>query len=371
MSTVKELKKYLKNNSYVIDKRQKNNSYVIDDDQTIEEVVTQYVDFSNGKSNDWNKVYCAVCGDGSRTQGPRGGWHFQGENARYNCFNCGIKGAFSPFEDIPMSRDMKKVFKSFGIPKKEYSKILFRIRSGTGLNKRPPKNKEIDPSKILLENSFPFPDYLMPLKDNLDSTVGKKCLEILDDHHISVYDHPFYISSGETKLKNSQDKINSKITKNRLIIPITFENELLLLQARDLFGKSNKKYINIGKINNCLYGLDRLQKNHKYVFVTEGFWDAFHLNGVATISNQLSKGQIKILESIDKPKVVVPDRGGDYNTLAKKSVDLGWGISAPYEFRNYKDVTDTITKYGKLYSIYIFMKNVTFGEKCKLIIKDL
>jgi len=362
--TVKDLKDYLKDNPI--------SKPFPTDNETIEEVVTKYVDFSNGSRNGWNSVYCAVCGDGSRTQGPRGGWYFEGENTRYNCFNCGIKGAFTPEEEIPMSRDMKEIFKSFGIPKKDYAKILFRMRSAErGFEPLKRKEKKEDPLDLLREKSFELPDYLQPLSEISDTTLGKMCLDMIHNKKLSLHDYPFYVSKGTTESNNSQDKINAKITANRLVIPIFFEHRVLLLQARDLYGKSKNKYINIGNISNCIYGIDRLKDNHKYIFITEGFWDAYHLNGVAVITNQLTKNQIKILNSIDKPKVVVPDRRGDYNVLASKAVSEGWGISAPTEFRNHKDVTEVVKKYGKLYTTHTFVKSVTFGGKAHLVVKDL
>lgn len=362
--TAKDLQNYLK---------EKDKSRFPVDDETIEEVVKKTVDLSNDTRNGWHPVYCAVCGDGSRTKGPRGGWFFEGENARYNCFNCGIKGAFTPDEEIPMSRDMKEVFKSFGIPKREYAKILFRIRDqDKGFKPAPKKEARKDPLDALREKSFPVPDYLQPLEEVLDTKLGYKCLEILERKMVSYKDYPFFVSKGKTESGHAQEKINAKITVNRLVIPIMIDDRVILLQARDLYGKSKNKYINIGNISNCLYGVDRLKENHKYIFVTEGFWDAYHLNGVATITNQLTNTQANILNAIDKPKVVVPDRQGDYNTLAMKAIDkYGWGISAPREFRNYKDVTEATKKYGKLYTTHIFMKAAVLGDKAKLIVKSL
>lgn len=351
-------------------KKDKKNSFP-KDDETIEEVVKKYVPFPNSTRNGWHPVYCEVCGDGSRTQGPRGGWKFDGETAGYNCFNCGIHGSFTPEEEYPMSKDMKHILLSFGIPKKEYSKILFRIRESDPSFTPKEKTEQDNLMDQMLSKAMEFPDYLIELDKNLDSEIGKKSLNFLEAKLINYKDYPFFLSTGITKSKNPTDKSNAKITAGRLVIPIFYRDKLLLLQARDLLGKSKNKYINIGSSSNTIYGLDSLDPKHKYIMVTEGFWDAFHLNGVSVITNNVSSFQIKLLNNFEKDKVVVPDRMGDYNTLAIRGVKNGWGISAPKEFRNVKDVTDAIKKYGKLYALHTFMKNVTLGDKAQLFLKNL
>lgn len=338
-------------------------------DETMSDIVEDKVEFADQAHSGWRSTYCAVCGDGSRTKGPRGGWYLDGDNVRYNCFNCGIKGAFTPEEEIPMSRAMKQIFQAYGIT--EYGRILFKYRDSDNSGKIIKEIKK-DPLKDMLKNSFDKPDYLIPLKDVLETDIGKDCVEFLKTKFLTVDDHEFYISSGKTDSDNPKTKIDAKITKNRLIIPIKYHDKFLALQARDIYGNSNKKYINIGHISNAIHGLDSLTDEHKYIFVTEGVWDALHLNGVALITNQLNKVQADILNSFDKEKVVVPDRGERHNTMADKAVEeQGWGITAPRELRNCNDVVDAIEKYGELYTIHMLMNGVSLGDRAKLILKDL
>lgn len=338
---------------------------------TIEDVILRKITFESTPSPDtWNAVYCQVCGDGSRTQGPRGGWYYSGEDARYNCFNCGIKGAFTPEAEIPMSTDMGEIFNSFGISKREYGRILFRVRTAdAGFTPLIKKNVE-DVFKPLRETSFDLPDYLQPLSEVLDSRLGQTCITFLQTKYIDHEKYNFYVSTGSSN-GSSKDKINARILANRLIFPITYDSRVLLLQARELYGQTKNKYINVGSISNTLYGLESLQNNHKYIFVTEGVWDAMHLNGVSTLTNTMSSVQRKILDSYDKPKVVVPDRKGTHNMLAHMAVDAGWGISAPREFREYTDITDAMKRYGRIYVVHKIMSSVMFGDRAKMALNDL
>jgi len=337
------------------------------DQSTIQDVVKEHVSFSDFTPTDWNRVYCAVCGDGSKTKGPRGGWKFEGENCMYNCFNCGISGAFTPENEIFMSRDMKTIFESFGIPKRDYGKILFRLRrDGVEKLEKPDFKKETVESQ--LGEGIQLPDYLVDLETAKNTNIGRKAIEFLaEEKCIDYKDHPFFVTYGKTNSKDQQEKINAKIMINRLVIPIYYKNKLLLLQGRDLDGTKKKKYINIGNVSSTLYGLDRLKDNHKYIFVTEGFFDAYHLNGVACITNKLTSQKIKALSLLEKDKVIVPDRGEKINTMLAKGLDCGWGFSAPRELQNCKDVTEAIKKYGKLYVLYIIMKSVKTGEEAEFL----
>lgn len=361
MHKIKDIKNYIS--------EKKKEDFLEGETKTIEEVVNEYVQLPQ-TSDGWHSVYCAVCGDGSRTQGPRGGWKFENENTYYNCFNCGVKGAFTPEEEYPMSKDMKLIFNAFNIPKKEYAKILFRIRDGNPNFKPLVKSEQKETVSELMGKGITQPDYLVPLDKVLNYALGKKCLDLLESKCIDYKDYPFFVSAGETNSKNPTEKTNAKILYNRLIIPIYYKDRLLLLQGRDLSKNGKKKYINIGNISNTVYGLDRLNEKHKYVFVTEGFFDAYHLNGAAVITNNISSTQVKILNAIQKEKVIAADKKGDYNTLVNRGLKQKWGISVPPEFRNLKDVTDAVNKYGCLYTSFCYMKAASFGEKALLVSKN-
>jgi len=354
----------------IADRQKKLEDDNIFSDISIRDIVDSSVSYEEIDAGGWNKVYCQVCGDGSRTKGPRGGWKFAGEDCFYNCFNCGISGAFTPENEIFMSRDMKTIFEAFGIKSKDYGKVLYRLRNSKVKDFVPKiKSKEEisreQALKSMLASAMEFPDYLMPLSDVLDKPIGEKCVALLEKKGMTPDDYPFYVSNGKTESKKQQDKINAKIMIDRLVIPIYYGDKLLLLQGRDLTGKSKRKYINIGEISTSLYGLDRLTDSHEQIYVTEGFFDAYHLNGVATITNKLCRGQLDVLNSLDKPKIVVPDRNGDSNALLERAVSVGWGFSAPKALENCKDVTEAIGRYGKLFTCYHIQTSKKFGEEAE------
>jgi len=89
------------------------------------------------------------------------------------------------------------------------------------------------------------------------------------------------------------------------------------------------------------------------------------LNGVAVLTNKITNTQIELLNRTERQKVVVPDRRNDSNMLAKKALELGWGLSLP-DIKPYKDISEAIEYYGILYVVDSVMKNIKYGKFANL-----
>ena len=161
--------------------------------ENIEDIVRQNVAFSQGSSaQGWNKVYCEVCGDGKRTKGPRGGWLFEDEMCFYHCFNCGIKGDFDPNREIPLSKDMGTIFKSFGIPASAYKEIVAKKqigKKGSALNK--PKKKKVKTPNLKVPKHF----YKLTDADE-ENIIARKAIKFLRSKNVNPLDYTFYLSTG-------------------------------------------------------------------------------------------------------------------------------------------------------------------------------
>lgn len=335
-------------------------------DNTIEDIVRANVSFSHGAArNGWNRVYCAVCGDGSRTKGPRGGWLFQDEMCFYHCFNCGVDGNFDPNRDIAYSKDMSKIFNSFNIPRDQISSIVFKKKVAKTGPAAKPKREKIAIKPIEIPNHF----YKLNEADT-DDLIAIKAREYLQNRHIDPSSYPFYLSTGVSHTDDPADISLAKSLRNRLIIPSMRNNKMVYYIARSLDPNSKLKYLNASvPKTNIIYGFDKLYTNIKIpLFVQEGFFDAYHLDGVAVLQNKMTKDQIDILEKSPRMKVVVPDRHGDSKKLAEQALDLGWGLAIP-DIGACKDTNEAIIKYGKLYVIDSIMKNIKTGRAAEMHLK--
>jgi hypothetical protein len=323
-------------------------------DENLEDIVRSHIKIRNPSANHWQKVYCEVCGDGSRTKGPRGGWLLNGDSFSYHCFNCGIKGSLEP--PYTMSKDVEEILKSFGIPIKKI--LLLRSKLSSNNIKKPVEKK-------LLYNVIQKPDYFVELQNAKNHKFFNIAINLLESKKIDYKKYTFYLSSGKSSL-SPEHNAKAIYYKNRLIIPAFYKDNIIYYQARSLVD-SPKKYISVDKPRlSSMYFYDRLfDDNINRLFICEGFFDAYHLNGVSVMENYLTKEQIDVLEKCNKQKIIVPDFKGDSCKLIELGLQLGWSISLPEFESNIKDVTDSVISNGRPYTVKMICDHIFSGDVAK------
>lgn len=333
-------------------------------DYNIEDLVRKYVNFRHGVAGDgWNLVYCEVCGDGSRTKGPRGGWLFNdgGDAAVYHCFNdADCEGNFSINREQPFSKNMRNVFDSFGIPSNEYNMLLLKQKKSSDKTKK---------TIVKQQATIELPDHFKLVKD-LGAEASKPYRDFLRTNYgLSTKDYSFYAATGLSTSKDLKVLAEAKSMKGRLVVPYYKNGSLIYFQARDITDTSKLKYLspNIPK-NNILFNIDQLWRNtDDILYVVEGAMDAIHLSGVATLGNELSSAQAEMLSNSKRRKVLVPDFKGDSHGLMEACIDLGWEISIPEYRKKYKDTSEAIVAYGKLYTAYDIVSNIKTAKEAKIL----
>jgi hypothetical protein len=337
--------------------------------ETIEDVVRNHIMFTHRESSKgWNNVYCEVCGDGTHSKGQRGGWLFQGDICFYNCFNCGIDGNFDPNRDVPHSKKMWDIFRAFNIPVNEVNSILASKLSDekkSVLKRRErihfSKIKPPDFFKLLTE----FPEDDVFAEEARNYLWGK--------YRITPDDYPFYLSTGKTMSENKDDIYLSRALRPRIIIPALNNGNIIYWQARVFIGEHYKKYISatVEDSSAILFGVDNIHSGNQELplYVTEGFFDSWHVNGVAVLTNTMKDIKVTLLDRSRRPKVVIPDYNKDGMNLANQAIDVGWGISLPNTLPC-GDLCNAIIHFGKLYVIKSIVDNTFYGFEAKLRLKD-
>lgn len=335
-------------------------------EKTLFDLINTYIVFPHGIFLDgWSRCYCEVCGDGQRKKGPRGGWKFEGDFVTYNCFNCGVKGNFSPDREFPLSKDMPKILDSFGIPKKEYLSAAY-------INKLDPNKKDSDHKtperKFFPLKFFDIPSHFYLLEDaDLDNTIANDAKKkLINDYSLTSSSYPFYLSTGIAG--SGENKTHTKNLTNRIIIPYFKNGRMIYYQARTIDDVTSPKYLNMDiPKTNIIFNMDALYQNiDRPLYVFEGVFDALHVGGVAVMENNLTSNQIEILNKSPRQKVIVPDRGGDSNKLVEIGLEQGWGIALPEIGTGNKDLCEGIAKFGKLFIIHSLVQKTYYGREARL-----
>lgn len=306
---------------------------------TLKEVITQHIQLPPARGNGWNSVLCKVCGDHGK-KGKRAGFKFDGDVTAYSCFNCGHSAVFDPAEHTHMPAKMATVLEAFNIPEVDWRPVLFGAlmnKDGSTKESRP-TFKDIEPDEVK------FPPYFYQLTDDPSDEWAQWAIEYLkEDRGIDWKSYPFYLVRKTTAPDNAK-------WYGRLIIPVYKDDKLIFWQGRDLTGLLQKKYMSPDfSRDKVMSGFDKIQEySDAPLYIMEGWFDAYWLNGVAIFGNKMTPEQIKWLNRTNRPKVIIPDRMGDGQLLAEQALDLGWSISLP-DTGSEKDINDAVNKYGHLY----------------------
>jgi hypothetical protein len=319
---------------------------------TLEDIIREHVVLGNPTPSGWHTVRCLVCNDHEHKR--RGGFLFDHNSVAYNCFNCNTRAVF---DGQGLSDKMKAVLNAFSVPEQDYNRIVFEAHK----NKQQPKKPKTKTENLLVPKEIPLPSFFVPL----DHTDDRRIIDELDRRQIKLSDYPFYVAHND-------QSDGCKGWLDRLIIPFYHHQRLIFYQGRDLTGDPKRiKYKNTDVVGRqkIFYGYDEIERNtDEPLYIVEGFFDAFHIRGIATLSNVLTKEQIQVLARSKRPKVVIPDRRGDGHKMAYQGLDNGWSVSIA-DVGGCKDISDAIAKYGTIYVLQSIVERTMTGFEARIAIE--
>lgn len=290
-------------------------------------------------------IKCSVCNDYK----VRAAFNFNDNAVNYHCFNCNHKATY--FDGSYVTDDFKIVLRSFNIPDDEISKLSFKsLRTST-----PYKKDKLDDIKTY---TLTLPEYFYKLIPDGTDELSNIALEYLKSRGIEN-NYEYYLCKD----------LKQKMWYGRLIIPYYKGNNLIFYQGRALYETKNR-YINsvVDNKSIVLYNYDEIYKNHDQpLYIVEGYFDAYHLNGIAILGNELTDAKIKVINESKREKIYIPDRYGNGKKPALKALDNNWNISLP-DIGNCKDVNEAIMKYGLLYVKKSILENIKKGFSGKMLI---
>ena len=216
--------------------------------------------------NSW-RARCPLCGDSKKSQNKKrfNITYYNEDKILYNCFNCNCSGNFIQLYSILKGVTIQQALKLFS--NKKWEKLSF--------DKKEEKFK-LPIQKIKKENH----NYILHdvVKSNPEGIIQKSLLNKLKEFKLSrKINYPLFIAyKGEFK--------------NRIIIPIIEDKQIIYFQARAL-GKSDIKYKNPKSEKSSIL-LNREKWNlDKPIVICEGILDALSLensNGTVCFGAKIS-----------------------------------------------------------------------------------
>ena len=105
-----------------------------------------------------------------------------------------------------------------------------------------------------------------------------------------------------------------------------------------------------------VFGTDLQGADWQTAIVVEGVFDALSINGLAVLHAEINDAQVRLIRSLGRDIVVVPDQDVAGMKLVDRAVELGWSVSIPAWPTEVKDVNDAVIKYGRLGALLIIMQ---------------
>jgi len=281
----------------------------------------------------FNAPCCVHTGNTPDRRG-RGGIKLSDQGWSYHCFNCGYTASFILGRNIGFKA--RRLLEWIGVPENDINQInleSMRHRSMEGMiEDRQRVWNNLAPIEFNEAELPPFVDFVTPDRS--------EHWAYLRNRHVPE-DYPVMVSAANP-------------TRPSVVVPFTYNNQVVGSTIRFLDDR-NPRYINDMQ-KGYVFGIDLQQAGWQNVIVTEGIFDALSISGVAVMHNEISDDQARLIRSLGRNVVVVPDQDKAGVALIDRAVELGWSVSIPDWPPGVKDINDAVKLWGKLTTLLTIMQ---------------
>ena len=293
---------------------------------------------------------CCVHNGESADRRQRGGIKVHEDSWSYHCFNCNYTASF--LMGRTLSFKARRLLQWIGVPQDDIERInleSLRHRSIEGIAQERKALTERLMNIEFEERDLPdFAEFLTPKKP-LWKYVQERCLP---------EDYPYMFQDHE------------HVTRHGLVIPFTYNNTVVGHTTRYIDGRK-PKFIQDAQPG-YVFGTDLQQQHWQYAILVEGVFDALCIDGLAVLHNEVNAQQARVVRSLEKQIIVVPDHDEAGLKLLDSAQSNQWSVSVPDWPEDIKDVNDAVCKYGKLTTLMsIFENRVSGNIKIKMARKKL
>jgi hypothetical protein len=265
----------------------------------------------------------------------RGGLKITDESWSYHCFNCNYTASFILGRSV--SYKARRLLGWMGVPDNEIEHLTLeslRHRSTHGLiNDRQHVLNTLQGIEFEERELPAFSELLTP--------------------ELDIKRWQYVQARGVPEHFPIMTIVNENVRPN-VIVPFTYNNQIVGHTSRYLDNRKPKYLSDVQP--GYVFGIDQQQAHWQSVIVTEGIFDALSINGVAVMHSEISDAQARLIRSLGRQVIVVPDQDTSGLSLIDRAVELGWSVSIP-EWLNCKDVNDAVQRYGKLATMLSIIEN--------------
>jgi hypothetical protein len=276
----------------------------------------------------FNAPCCEHNGE-SRDRRQRGGFKSNNSDWSYHCFNCGYTASFVLGRNLTFKA--RRLLQWLNVPQEEIERINLESLKHKSIEGLLGERQEI----VNRLHSIEFENRDLPADTH---TLTKDAEDYLKARNIPL-DYPFLYKT---------------MPRPGIVIPFTHDNQVVGHTTRFLDDRTPKYIQDIQ--HGYVFGTDLQKNNWQTVLVTEGVFDALSINGLAVLHAEVNEGQVRLIRSLGREVVVVPDQDEAGMKLVDRAVELGWAVSMPDWPADVKDVNDAVIRWGRLATLLTIMQ---------------
>ena len=253
---------------------------------------------------------------------PDGSWSF-------HCFNCGYTASFVLGRNLTFKA--RKLLEWMNVPREEIERINLESLKHKSIEGLLGERQEVIQKLQSIEfEDRDLPAETQPLNKLAEEYLGKRCVPL---------DYPFLYKT---------------MPRPGVVIPFTHNNQVVGHTTRFLDDRTPRYIQDIQ--HGYVFGTDLQKTNWQTAIVVEGVFDALSINGLAVLHAEINDAQVRLIHSLGREVVVVPDQDEAGMKLVDRAVELGWAVSMPEWPAGVKDVNDAVIRWGRLATLLTIMQ---------------
>ena len=248
----------------------------------------------------------------------------------FHCFNCGYTASFVLGRNLTFKA--RKLLQWLNVPSEEIERInleSLKHKSITGL--LTDRQQVVEKLSNIEFEDCDLPADTHPLNEIAKEYLRKRCVPL---------DYPFLYKT---------------MPRPGVVVPFTHDNQVVGHTTRFLDDRTPRYIQDIQP--GYVFGTDLQRASWQWAIVVEGVFDALSINGLAVLHAEVNDAQVRLIRSLGREVVVVPDQDEAGMKLVDRAIELGWAVSIPEWPAGCKDINDAVIRLGRVGCLLTILEN--------------